>query len=279
MRIVLLVLPGLLLVGSWLWENRRAQAGRSDFSTVGGETGTEQAVIVPWQRPRPHTDALVASASRAKNRAFRLVGLPAIAFSLVTAVLILMLTVGPRTGMYGTYAVLTQSMEPGIPQGSVVVVRPVAPSQLHVGDVITFSSSGPPYETLTHRIASVERDGETFAFQTKGDANLLADPWKVVYQQRAGMVQWVVPLAGYALMAASTAPVRLGLGIGFVGALSAGWLALVWRRPRPIAVPARATPVVRRGEVSGYRVAIFAWLIIWLLLLSGGQAAVRRALS
>jgi signal peptidase I len=185
------------------------------------------------------------------------------------ALLVLGLTAGPRTGLYATYTVLSESMEPAIPRGSVVVVMPVSPDQLRVGDVITFGSGAPPFPTLTHRVVSVEQDGQALTFRTKGDADLLPDPWKVSYTGQAGLVALTVPLAGYAISALASAAVRFGLGALFVALLAVSWLLFVWARPRIGRELQRLTAAAEshesEGSFSPVRAAILGWVVASLL--------------
>jgi signal peptidase len=67
-------------------------------------------------------------------------------------------------------AVLSGSMEPDLSVGGLIVVRPVDPLQLEVGDVISFKLPG--IDTpICHRIIAIEENGADRVFQTKGDAN------------------------------------------------------------------------------------------------------------
>lgn len=82
----------------------------------------------------------------------------------------------PRLAGATPYTVLTGSMSPGLPAGSLVVVRPVAPDAVGVGAVITYQlESGEP-AVATHRVVAVETaiNGD-LAFVTQGDANEVAD--------------------------------------------------------------------------------------------------------
>ena len=128
----------------------------------------------------------------------------AVAFSAVTLV--------PRVGPFATFAVLTPSMEPSIPMGSLVIVVPSDPADLHEGDVISFTSQQAPYQTLTHRIVSVRPTADGPAFRTRGDANETADPWEVQYSGLGGKVAWFLPAAGYAVVAATNPEGRWILG-------------------------------------------------------------------
>ncbi len=111
-------------------------------------------------------------------------------------------------------------MSPAIPVGALVVVRPVQPNELYVGDVVTYAAPQAPDAYVTHRI--VEIDGG--AIQTKGDANLVRDAWTFSYASAAGKVALVVPFAGYALAWASSPLAHVLLG--FIVTLAAGAIGL-----------------------------------------------------
>lgn len=77
--------------------------------------------------------------------------------------------------------VTTRSMEPTLNVGDLIYVKGVAPSNLQVGDVITFKSptkyiSG---SLVTHRIVEISYETNEIIFQTKGDNNPVTDPWTV----------------------------------------------------------------------------------------------------
>src|SRR5512143_446799 len=92
-----------------------------------------------------------------------------------------------------TYVVTGGSMEPTIHKGSLVLVQPVSPSEVRVGDVITFQQYD---QTTTHRVISIAPSSDGLAFSTKGDANAVADPEAKTFPGQAGMVRVAVPLAG-----------------------------------------------------------------------------------
>lgn len=86
------------------------------------------------------------------------------------------------TGHVRFQPVLTGSMAPHIPTGTLVAVTPVTPAQLHVGEVIMFLPP-PPWGTpsggpVLHRIVQLTHtpDGRP-QVRTKGDANKAVDPW------------------------------------------------------------------------------------------------------
>jgi hypothetical protein len=116
-----------------------------------------------------------------------------------------------------------------LPRGAIAYERSVAVARLHVGDVITYDR--PAGGRVTHRIAWAGRDGRgRRAFATKGDANGARDPWRVVLPRATQrLVVAHVPLAGYALAALGSRPLRIA-AIG-LPALALGLAALRRRRP------------------------------------------------
>jgi signal peptidase len=103
----------------------------------------------------------------------------------------------PRVFGATPYAVLTSSMEPGLSAGTLVVVRPVRPESIGNGTVITYQlQSGEP-QVVTHRVVAQAVDGEgTRSFQTRGDANEVADRAWVRPVQVRGEVWYAVPHLG-----------------------------------------------------------------------------------
>jgi signal peptidase len=103
----------------------------------------------------------------------------------------------PRLFGATPYAVLTSSMRPSLPEGTLVVVRPVRPESVGVGTVITYQlRSGEP-EVVTHRVVAQAVDGAGVpTFRTRGDANDVADPGWVKPVQVKGEVWYAVPQLG-----------------------------------------------------------------------------------
>lgn len=112
------------------------------------------------------------------------------------------LTVGvvvPRLGGATPYSVLTDSMRPDLPPGTLVVMRPTPAEELAVGDVITYQLDSGEQAVATHRIVAIGigDDGERI-FQTRGDANDTPDAAWVRPVQVKGELWYAVPFLGYA---------------------------------------------------------------------------------
>ncbi|BCN67526.1 S26 family signal peptidase [Prescottella equi] len=118
---------------------------------------------------------------------------------LIAMVGILALTIViPRVTGSTPYTVLTGSMEPTYPPGTLIVVKPTDPESLGVGDAITFQwESGKP-DVVTHRITAVQSSAKGgLQFVTRGDANRVPDERPVVPEQVHGKVWYAVPYVGY----------------------------------------------------------------------------------
>jgi signal peptidase len=119
-------------------------------------------------------------------------------FALVALVLVaLAMIVVPLAIGATPFTVLTGSMEPSLPPGSLVVTRPVDPDAIDIGDVVTYQLRSNEPEVVTHRVVGVGfgSEGERL-FVTRGDANDVDDePVRAV--QVRGVVAYSVPYLGH----------------------------------------------------------------------------------
>lgn len=93
------------------------------------------------------------------------------------------------------FVVMSGSMEPAIPVGSVVISQPS--DTYAVGDVITFESGKGKTDTTTHRIAEVQPLTDEVSYVTKGDANAQTDAKTVEKSKVVGKVMLSAPYVGY----------------------------------------------------------------------------------
>lgn len=115
---------------------------------------------------------------------------------IASAVIILLTVVLTKSGEapnvfgYSAFRVLTGSMEPAIETDSLILVRRIAPSEVKKDDIISFYSKDPSHggAVNTHRVISVEQDGELWYYTTKGDANQIADKYIVTSNELIGKV-------------------------------------------------------------------------------------------
>ena len=112
------------------------------------------------------------------------------------AILVVMVSVNAKHGKvttlfsYSFLLVQTGSMEPLYPQKTAIIAQRVEPSSLKVGDVISFYSSDPALKrnVVTHRIKDIITEDSSIRFVTKGDANVLEDPYEVPASDLVGKV-------------------------------------------------------------------------------------------
>ena len=112
---------------------------------------------------------------------------------------VLALTMGPRFLPYQTYTVLSGSMEPTLPVGSVIIAVPARGEELNTGDIITVANPQHAGVLVTHRIIAIGNGPEGRTFQTKGDANNVADSWVVPGTGNGWRYAFSIPYLGYAL--------------------------------------------------------------------------------
>ena len=92
------------------------------------------------------------------------------------------------------FVVVSGSMEPEIPVGSLVYVEAIEPEDVQVEDVIAFYGGRDANAIITHRV--VENRVVMGEFITKGDANQENDLNPVNYHELIGRVEWSVPEVG-----------------------------------------------------------------------------------
>ena len=120
-------------------------------------------------------------------------------------VIFAVLLVGVRLFDIQVFSVMSGSMEPEDPVGSLIYVKECDPSEVEVGDVITFVLSN---ETpATHRVIGIDKEKE--CFYTRGDANFdqahfeatgekiyTEDP-PVYFKNLIGKPVFTIPVLGY----------------------------------------------------------------------------------
>lgn len=119
----------------------------------------------------------------------------------ILMVIIAMLMVGVRLFGLQVYTVLSGSMEPEYPVGSMVYVMEADTATLELRDVITFRLS--EETVVTHRIIDIihdENNPQKVSFQTQGDSNNVADGALVEPDDIIGKVVFKIPYMGYLAM-------------------------------------------------------------------------------
>lgn len=140
-----------------------------------------------------------------------------LALLLLVVILCLPLTV-PRFLGYELYAIVSGSMEPTIPVGSVVYAKAISPQEIEAGDIVVFYGGHASDTVITHRV--VENHVDAQELLTKGDANEGNDMLPISYSNVIGKVEVSIPLLGFLL------PLVMNISgkIYLVGILGAGIL-------------------------------------------------------
>ena len=102
----------------------------------------------------------------------------------ICTILLLLTLVLPKAFGYDTYNVVSQSMEPTIPKGSLILAKYKDPDTIEEGEIIVFYSNGVP---VCHRVVNNNHfEGQ---ITTKGDANDTEDPSILSYYNVIGVVE------------------------------------------------------------------------------------------
>ena len=96
-------------------------------------------------------------------------------------------------------SVLTGSMQPHLPPGTLVVTKPTPVDEIEVGDVITFQIESGRSAVVPHRATERKVDSASgeIRFTTQDDANNTPDPEPVRPVQIRGTVWYAVPSLGW----------------------------------------------------------------------------------
>ncbi len=116
---------------------------------------------------------------------------------LVIALLVMVAVLLPPVFGVKPYCVLTGSMEPALPVGSMAYIDTnIDAKDLKEGDIVTFRIEGESSDkVVTHRV--VENDKEAHQLTTQGDANEAQDNGCVAYANVLGKTVECVPYLGH----------------------------------------------------------------------------------
>jgi signal peptidase len=122
-------------------------------------------------------------------------GIGALALVLLLAVVTVIV---PKASGATTLSVLTGSMRPKFPEGTLLVVKSKPLSEIHIGNVITYEpNANDPHTVVTHRVVAITTgtDG-SYTFTTKGDNNTAVDA-PVAGKQVVAVLWYSVPWMGW----------------------------------------------------------------------------------
>lgn len=111
--------------------------------------------------------------------------------------MIVLLVAGLAMG-YRPVILVSGSMAPTAPAGSLIIVTDIPRDQVAIDDIIVMSRGGG--RLLTHRVVEIfEQDGRRVAL-TKGDANATPDPVAYELEANQRVVRFVAPVIGSLLL-------------------------------------------------------------------------------
>ena len=121
----------------------------------------------------------------------------------------------PKFFGYEIYSIVSGSMRPEYPVGTVVYVKDMEPAKVEEGDVIAFVREN---SIVVHRV--VQNRTVEARFITKGDANEINDIDPVPYDNMVGRVEKKFPVAGHFLSIFNTFVGKIYfLGVALIGVL------------------------------------------------------------
>jgi signal peptidase I len=156
--------------------------------------GEAQSAAPPVPAPAPQSAPRPRPIVNSVGQAIGLVVLGVIVLFLLS------LTVGPLLLPYKALTVYSGSMEPAIHTGSVAIDVPIAAQDVKVGDVITFVRPDNQNELVTHRVVAIETGPSGRQWITRGDANSVADPWRVAAAGAGYKYVFSIPYFGFVLV-------------------------------------------------------------------------------
>jgi signal peptidase I len=161
-----------------------------------------------------------ASLRRGLGRTLTLIAVAAIAVAVLPWVL--------RVAGYRPLIVQSGSMAPAVRTGDAIVSRVVHPSEVGVGDVVTFVDATRGGRLITHRVVEVRHHGSHYAFVTKGDGNTAVERWDIDDNTTLGRMALRIPKLGFFMAVTSTPIWGALLGAVVLGMLTVTVIRRIW---------------------------------------------------
>jgi len=121
--------------------------------------------------------------------------------ALLVCLLVVTLGFSVLTGRWELLPVLSGSMSPGMPTGSIAFAQREPISDLKLHDVAVFHPPNSSRVIYMHRVISLRRVHGEVVVRTKGDANPVPDPWTLhITSPTVYLVRYRVPEVGYVVL-------------------------------------------------------------------------------
>ncbi|MFC1961786.1 signal peptidase I [Chloroflexota bacterium] len=127
------------------------------------------------------------------------------AIGLIILIAVFVMAILSIRGTMPFMPIFGSSMEPTLQSGGLLIIEPVDPTKVEVGDIIIYKVSSyirdyynyPP--TVAHRVIEIREDHPGLRFRTKGD-NTGEDPFSIMPQDIRGTVGDQIPYLGMPLL-------------------------------------------------------------------------------
>jgi signal peptidase len=128
---------------------------------------------------------------------------------LVTIVIMINLafTYVPPLNKYDLFAIKTDSMDPVIAPGDVVITKEINPEDIKVGDIVAFNvdiTNDGIDDVVVHYIAEINTYNNELIFKTKPHVSDLQDRWTIEEQDLIGIYEYQVNNIGEILLFAQS---------------------------------------------------------------------------
>lgn len=125
--------------------------------------------------------------------------------------------------------VRSDSMNPALDTGDLVVTRVVSPARVEPGDIVTFRDPTRDQALVTHRVRTVDAADGFFAVETRGDANDASEHWRIDADGTVGVLWFSIPDVGTLILGVSPAVARAALLWLAILTLAGAGLQRIWR--------------------------------------------------
>lgn len=126
---------------------------------------------------------------------------------LVFVVINLVVTFIPPFNKYDVFTVTTDSMDPVIAPGDIVVTKEVNPEDIKVGDIMAFHvdiTDDSLDDVVVHYIDEINHHGDNLVFKTKPHISDLQDSWTIEESDLIGLYQYQINGVGKILLFAQS---------------------------------------------------------------------------
>ena len=102
-----------------------------------------------------------------------------------------------KTFNYETFIIVSESMEPNINVGDIIIINKNSTDDIQEDDIITFEKKG---EYITHRVKEIKEQYGNKKYITKGDNNNIEDVEEVDFSEIKGKVIFKIPYIGLIIL-------------------------------------------------------------------------------